>query len=315
MLDAELLGCDLDARPWYRLIHRVELGLRLDIVQSAIAARKLSRWSVLVSTSEKAAIPLAALSLIHRKSVPHVVIAHRLSSRAKDGLFRIWPLQKRFSALICVSRAQAKYAIKHLGISAPKVHFVYDKVDHHFFQPLKQRDPGDYVLAVGKERRDYQTLVWALSKTGIKLIVVVSSPWSTSTVQFPASANVTVMSQIPYGELRDLYAGARLVVIPLLDVDYAAGANAVLEAMAMGKALIVSRTQGLTDYVHDGETGVHVSPKGVEEMQDAILSLWHDRARRQRLGANARLEVESSMNLDRYVQHVVGIVRGTLCGS
>jgi glycosyltransferase involved in cell wall biosynthesis len=188
------------------------------------------------------------------------------------------------------------------------VDFVYDKVDHRFFHPFGD-ETLDFVLVVGQEQRDYKTLVQALSGTGIRLVVVASSPWSTSGCDTSGLGEATVLSHIPYRELRSLYSQARLVVAPLFDVDYAAGANAVLEAMAMGKPLVVSRSTGITDYVVHGETGLYVAPRNAAELRDAVLFLWENPQERLRLGCNARQAVEEGMNLDCYVDRVAEIVR------
>jgi glycosyltransferase involved in cell wall biosynthesis len=221
-------------------------------------------------------------------------------------------LHQSFSHLICLCRSQLNYAIKKLNISETKVDFVYDKVDHHFFRPL-QVETDDYILAVGQEQRDYKTLLQAISGTNLKLIIVASSPWSTSSVAIKKNNNnITILQNIHYQELRTLYAKARLVIIPLFDVNYAAGVNAVLEAMAMGKPLVVSQTTGITDYVAHDETGLYVAAGSVDELRDAILSLWFNPGACKRLGANARQAVEESMNLTTYVNRVAQIARDVI---
>lgn len=308
-LGGELMGYDLSDGAWYRRVRQIETKVKLDLVEAWTAARRSRQHSVIVSLSEKLALPLAVL-LQTRPHVPHVVIGHKLSSGLKTRVFQTWKLHEQFDQLICVSRAQAKYAIHQLGMPAERVHFVYDKVDHVFFRPQPQVPEGDYILAVGQEQRDYQTLLRAVRDTGFKLIVVASSPWSTSEIDISAGhVQAEVRSRIPFTELRDLYAGAKMVVVPLFDVDYAAGVNAALEAMAMGKPLIISKTEGIEDYIVPGETGLYVTPGNADDLRSTIQSLWDVPVERQRLGTNARQVVDSGMNLDHYVQRVVEIVQ------
>ena len=67
-------------------------------------------------------------------------------------------------------------------------------------------------------------------------------------------------SHIPFTELRALYDAARLVVVPLRPVDYAAGVNGLLEAMAMAKPVILTQTSGiLKATVTAQETGLYAS--------------------------------------------------------
>jgi glycosyltransferase involved in cell wall biosynthesis len=307
-LGGKLSGYNLSRAAWYRWTRQLEKEIKLDLVEAAFAAYQVASHNVLLSTSEKTAIPLALLLSLFKQETPHIMIAHKLSSGFKAHLWQKRQLHQKFSQIICLSQAQADYAIHHLNLPEERVHFIYDKVDHNFFRPMKA-DADDYILAVGQEQRDYQTLLQAIAGTGLKLVVVASSPWSTSKVQLDELGKVTVLSHIPYSELRMLYARARLVVVPLFEVDYAAGVNAVLEAMAMAKPVIVSRTRGIADYIAPNETGIYVPSGDPAELNRAILSLWTQPGELSRLGVNARQAVEESMNLDIYVNRVVEIVR------
>lgn len=293
---------------WYRQVRQLEQWIKLDLLEAFMALRHHPNCDAVLSTSEKLAIPVAALLKIRRQQIPHVVIAHKLSSGSKNHLFRLWHLQKNFSQIISVCRPQVAYAVNHLAVPKERAHFVYDHVDHRFFRPLPV-DTEDYILTVGQEQRDYETLLRAVAGTGLKLVVVASSPWSTSrTAPIDNDNRVTVLSHIPYRELRALYARARVVVVPLFDVDYAAGVHPVLEGMAMAKPLIVSRTRGIGDYVAHGETGMYVEPGDAAALRDAILSLWNSPRKQARLGANARQMVEEQANLDVYVEQVAAIL-------
>jgi glycosyltransferase involved in cell wall biosynthesis len=311
-LEGKLSGYNLSEAAWYSWARWVEQRLKLDLVEALYATTQLSEYNVVLSTSEKLAIPLAILLNITDQKIPHVVIGHKLSSGRKTSLLKIWQLHKTFSHIICLCRSQVNYVVNQLGMPASAVDFVYDKVDHHFFCPTGLAEE-DYILAVGQEQRDYSTLWQALSGTGLKMVVVASSLWSTRHIEdLENVGNITVLSHIPYQALRDLYARARLVVAPLFDVDYAAGVNAVLEAMAMAKPLIVSRTSGIMDYIVDQETGVYVPPGDPAALRHTILSLWEQAGERKRLGTNARQAVEEYMNLDIYAAQVEQIVRKTM---
>jgi len=310
-LEGKLAGYNLSDATWYRWTRQLEKHIKLDLVEAALAVHQIASHNVMLSTSEKIAIPLAIFLSIFKYTTPHIVIAHKLSSGLKANLWQKGQLHQRFSHIICLCKAQLDYAIHQLGVPETNVNFIYDKVDQRFFYPM-QTEVDDYILAVGQERRDYQTLLQAIAGTGLKLVVVASSPWSTSKVNLGDKEKITVLSHIPYSELKMLYARARLVVVPLFNVDYAAGVNTVLEAMAMAKPLIVSHTRGITDYVVDNETGIYIPPENPVELRRAILSLRNQPKELKRLGINARQAVEEQMNLDIYINRVVEIVRKSL---
>ncbi len=309
LLDGEIVAPRWNDTVWERVFSHIEKRMRLNFSEIMRNPRIIQQHSAVLSTSEKVAIPLAATMAVTRQPVPHVVIAHRLSSSFKRTLFRVWPLQQSFSKIVCVCRSQADYAVNRLGVPETAVEFVHDKVDNQFFRPYPD-STDDYILAVGQEQRDYPTLFRAAAGTGIKLVVVASSPWSANRLQLEGldTEEITFLSHISHVHLRELYANARLVVTPLFDVKYAAGVNSILEAMAMAKPLIVSQTTGITDYVIDGVTGCYAPSQDASALRDAILRLWHDPAGRNRLGVNARQAVDEGMNLDVYAQRIAELV-------
>ena len=306
-LGGQLIGYDLFDTAWYRMIRRIEKQIRLDLFESIYVARQLSHYNLIYSTSEKLAIPMSALLSITNSRIPHVVFAHKLSSGLKTQLFDMWPLYKQFCHIISDCSAQLEYAVNKLDIAPANVSFLYRSIDHRFYYPTSV-ETENYILAVGQEQRDYQTLLEAVKGINTRLVIVASSPWSTFRNSVPDTSNITVLSHISYCELRALYAKARLVVVPLFENDYAAGNTALLEAMAMAKPVIVTHTSGIQDYIVPNETGIYTSPQCPAELREAILSLLSHPTERIRLGTNARQVVEEEMNLDVLADKTVQII-------
>jgi len=80
--------------------------------------------------------------------------------------------------------------------------------------------------------------------------------------------------------------------------------------MAMGKAVVVTRTEGQTDVVVDGRTGLYVAPGDAEGWRSALERLRDDPALRERLGSNARRWVEANASLSLWSDRVAGALRG-----
>lgn len=308
-LGADIVSPEDPHSPLWRHGWNFEKRLKFHLSDALRTVGRLEGDQVVLSTSEKVALPLAGLLQLRHQPATHIMIAHKLSSGRKTLLLKAWPLQKTFRMVICVSRMQVTHAIERLQVPAEQVNFVYDKVDHYFFRPQK-KVKGDYVLAVGQEQRDYATLLKALQGTGLPLVLVPSSRWARQNREQVKvdGQDVQVASGLSYPDLRALYAGARVVVNPLFEVDYAAGVNSTLEAMAMARPLIISQTRGMADYVFPGQTAVTVPVGDSFALREAVLSLWGDCAERQRVGENGRQLVEERMNLDIYVRRIAEIV-------
>ncbi len=97
------------------------------------------------------------------------------------------------------------------------------------------------------------------------------------------------------------YAASRFVVMPLDPVDFQAGVTAILEAMAMGKAVVCTRTPGQTDVIVDGENGLYVEPGDPDSLRAAIQWLLDHPREAEQMGSNGRRLVEQEMSLEQYV--------------
>jgi glycosyltransferase involved in cell wall biosynthesis len=264
----------------------------------------------LLTLSETTGLPLALLA---RREVPHVMIAHNLTTPRRRAFQRKTRVLQRIARIIVVSRAQEHYLRDEVGLPAERVVFLHDKVDHAFFKP-QDVPSGGYILSVGREQRDYRTLIEAVRGTRLRLVIIPSSLWMPSheIADGALPPNVEIRQQLPFVELRALYAAAAAVAVPIRSgVDYAAGVNAVLEGMAMAKPVIVSASPGLTGYLD--ERCVRVVPAGDHvALRASLLQLTEASDDARALGQHARAVIEGRLNLDGYVNGVVKVVQSVM---
>jgi glycosyltransferase involved in cell wall biosynthesis len=198
-------------------------------------------------------------------------------------------------------------------IDSKRVVFTPFMVDANFFRPAfaqlspiskpAGQDARLMICSVGLEFRDYPTLIAAVEGLDIQVIIAAASPWSKRSNELKDRAipeNVIVKRFSQY-ELRNVYADSQLVVMPLYNVDFQAGVTAILEAMAMEKPVICTRTPGQTDVVVDGLTGVYVPPQDVQALRRAIVDLLGQPEKMRRMGLEGRSRILESMSLDCYI--------------
>ena len=75
--------------------------------------------------------------------------------------------------------------------------------------------------------------------------------------------------------------------------------NAVLEAMACGKAVIATHVGGVVDVIKDLENGTTVPANDAESLSKTILTLLNDPALRVRLGKSARETIQKEFTLQK----------------
>jgi glycosyltransferase involved in cell wall biosynthesis len=84
---------------------------------------------------------------------------------------------------------------------------------------------------------------------------------------------------------------------------------ALLEAMALGKAIAATSIESNRDSLGDGEAGLLVPPGDAAAMATAIRRLHDDEALRKRLGAAARARAERLFTQERMVRSTLDVYR------
>ena len=239
-------------------------------------------------------------------------LGHRalLDYRRRKGL--PISLKMRWSPLSVVF--QAKYGVRHaehvicsnaqdvrhlrtVGIAASRVTEVPSGVSSEFLgvEPDWSRDPQT-MLFVGTwiPRKGIADLVAASAKVLRKEpragLTVAGCGASRERVlaEFPADVRcrVTVIPHLASDrELVERYRRHAVFVLPSFFEGYPL---AMLEAAALGLALVTTDACGMDEFVEDGENGLKVRVGDPQGLADALLSLIRDGAETRRLGERAR---------------------------
>ena len=80
---------------------------------------------------------------------------------------------------------------------------------------------------------------------------------------------------------------------------------AVMEAQAMGLAVIASRVGGLPNLIKDGETGLLVSVQDKDALAAAIITLLSDRMKAKQMGEAGRRFIERNFSSDQMVEKIL----------
>jgi len=284
------------------------------------------KYRVIVTDGEQIGLPLALLLKYFAKEKrrpSHVMIVHILSVRKKTLLMDGLALYTHIDKFLVYSTWQANFIKRRWKLSDERVLFTPFMVDTNFFSPgavehveaqewLRQLKPP-IVCSVGLEHRDYPTLIEAVRGLDVRVIIAAASPWSkrADTTEGQAIPDNVVVRKFSQYELRSVYAASAFLVMPLFDVDFQAGVTAILEAMAMGKAVVCTKTRGQTDVVRDQATGIYVPPGDVLALRKAIERLLDHPDQAARMGSAGQDIAKNEMSLARYVQRLAPWVDGS----
>jgi glycosyltransferase involved in cell wall biosynthesis len=265
--------------------------------------------------AEPVAMPFALLLKLTRSRVPFVTLFSWISPAKKARFLRL--AHSHITRLILPPPSQQEFALAQLRIPPAKVVDIPWSVDEQFWRA----PPGvtqDMICAVGREMRDYETLIAALDGTGIRchiaggLVRGKQDRWrhtvgdSGEKAALPPA--VTVGPKNP-AELRDLYARSRFVVLPLFASDTDNGITCMLEAWSMSRPVICSEIEGQRGAVNQGRDGLYVPVSDPEALRKAIVDLWDHPEEAARMGQEGRQRVEARNGVDRFVRDVAAVIR------
>jgi len=105
------------------------------------------------------------------------------------------------------------------------------------------------------------------------------------------------------------YRQASVFVLPSL---FENSPYTLLEAMACGKACVVSRTGGMTEMLVDGESGLYFDPGNPKDLAEKVIGLLRNSEQRNSMGLAARQRIEQEYSLNVGVEKTVSFYQNVL---
>ena len=307
----DLADATRDRSPAVRLARRwggPEAGLAM------LAFQRRRQYDVVLSLNERVGVPLAVLLNAARTRPGHVCSARSLSAGARRLPWTLLQAHRGLDTVFVHAQGQQDFAEDQLGFPCENLALIPPALDEHFYRPaLGPSSLENQVGVVGWEGRDYATLAQALDGVPDLGVGLAASP-PTPHALGALSGRATVRPDSP-AERRALLARSLFVAVPLRDADFPVGVGAILEGMAMGKAVIATRTHGQAEAIIEGVTGLSVAPGDVAGWRQALARLRDDAALRERLGHNARRWVEENATLERWAGRVRHALRDAAVGE
>ncbi len=185
-------------------------------------------------------------------------------------------------------------------------------------EPQAQRTGEEYLLFVGRLRirKGVEILLEALALLGsrlpeLRLLVAGDGEQGPSlerkAVSLELTDRVRFLGRCSGGEVRELLAGARALVVPSI---YEGMPLVILEAMEASVPVVASRVSGIPEVVEDGVTGWLVPTENVDELARALEEVWRDPEESSRRGSAGRHRFEKDFSPPAATRIWLGEMRG-----
>jgi glycosyltransferase involved in cell wall biosynthesis len=124
--------------------------------------------------------------------------------------------------------------------------------------------------------------------------------------------HVRFHAAVPYAQLNTFYGNADIVVNPSLSESFG---RSLIEAMAFGRPVVVTRTGGMTEIVEDKREGFVVAPDDPSALAAAIGKLLSDPELAYRMGNAGRETVVARYNWDEIAARAMAVYTETLADA
>lgn len=241
-----------------------------------------------------------------------------------DGLFTVsrWSFMRGLtqasvrasSGVVGYSSTQNDYWARESGVPRERLPNIPFGLDIDFYPPLDAAISVEapYVLTVGRDpRRDFQTLLDAMRGSGLALKII-SLPYLTERL-VTHDVDVQFLERVSYPELFQLYQGASVVAIPLApDINYPSGIRGMLEAMAVQRPVVATRTSCLEEYANHDVHVRFVQAGDPQALRMELVELSQDSQLRDRLTRASRARLGEHYTLLDMADGLAAAIRGLI---
>lgn len=171
---------------------------------------------------------------------------------------------KYVDRIICFSSAECSYYSQHLEIPKDKFMFIPLGIENKSDIIINK---GDYIFSTGRSNRDYDYLVSAVSDTSYK-IKIACDRYSLKSPK----PNVEILNNCFNEDMLKLMANSFCVMIPLKDAEISSGQLVILQAMSLGKPIIVTSSTGVVDYINNNVNGfiIEKNPEALIKILESL---------------------------------------------
>lgn len=288
-----------------------------NLIQQVRALLRLGDYDVLIIRDLKNLFISAVSRGVLRKGIFTLLLDATISGTGRyDSM--LTPFLRNVDIISYNTKALSEIFRVRTGIDEAKLWYLPYGVDTSFFTPLNVAGARG-IVSVGDTNRDYRTLLRSLKELGLRCKIfasrVLALPGGHGFRLEDVPASLAAVSHVPIESLRREYAMAEVIVIPLHEAGTGSGITSLLEAMSMGKAVVVAGTDGILDYVENGRTALVYRPGNHRDLMKQIDRLLQDENLRVKLGREARKHVERSFSTVEEGRRIEDLLKVRVAGA
>lgn len=264
---------DISAPKW---IEKVEGKIRFYFYQTIKMFNNRNNYDLILIHGSNSAMLLGAIKRIFPIKTPPIIVVDISSFHQADESGVIHKLcqfsSKSFNHLIYHTSSQNDYYKKHFHWLAEKSTFIRVGVDYDYWRKKQYKiidERNSYIVCVGYRKRDWNTLIKAYEKSGIKKkLYLIGNP----SLSYE-NKNIKIIPFIPIEVLMEYIYNAALSVVPLDDFNYSFAQLTILQQMTLGTPIIAADVPALRDYIKFSKGVITYKPYDSEDLSKKMVDV------------------------------------------
>jgi glycosyltransferase involved in cell wall biosynthesis len=270
---------------WQKYFQRPNLNTPIAGLRAAWSA-KIHRAQLMVSMDPRVTLWCALFCRLLQVRIEHLVFSFNFAELPRGWKRRVFSFAfQQVDRIRVHSKMEVALYSNYFGIPEGRIHVGLWCMNPPEVSPDDALQSGDYACAIGGNARDYQTLLKACERTPEIPMVWVVRPENLAGLTIPP--HVRVICNVPYKEAMNVLKYSKFMVLPLKSAETPCGHVTIVSGMYLQKAIVVTDSAGVSDYVEEGRNGIRCRAGDAAQLAEAMRTLWVDTNLAEQFGENA----------------------------
>lgn len=222
----------------------------------------------------------------------------RIIGKLYYNFIRFSIASKYIDKIICFSSTEPRYYSNLFKVEINK--FVYVPLGDDLTNVITVDSERHGIVSIGISNRDYNFLIKTFKDTQYDLRI-----YADHDERF--APNIIMSGKVLGEQVSDILNRTELLVIPLDDTNISAGQLTVLHAMQLGVPVVATDSNGLKDFIKNGENG-YLLENDVTLWRNTIGLLLSNKNEWNRMSSNTRKMYEKNHTVISMAKRIAGIV-------
>ncbi|WP_158224876.1 glycosyltransferase family 4 protein [Brunnivagina elsteri] len=298
-------GIYVDVLPYskYEFLKKISNKIKLlgDLDQQLRTIPHLSKYDAVYCGCQHDTLVLGLMKRLGLIRVPIAIIVHHCIK----PIFRNKLLFNLFYSsndkFICLNEIVRHQLIDDFHISPEKVTMLEWGVDTDFYDlDTDKISPQEtpFIITAGRTLRDFNTLVEAFTNSPYHLKIYCTEDAEPTIENIPPNVNIYSQKKlISSREILPEYQKSFAIAVPMLEKkEQLIGLTSLLDGMAVGKPIIMTRNQLVNIDIEKENIGIWVEPGDVQGWKNAIAYLFEHPEEAKAMGKRAKKLCETKYN-------------------